>query len=137
MEDVSHPANVVRSFDITFHQSADIFPTKLRHEVAVLKNYVLSSAILWWRISFMISATLITWRVEDEGKISIVGVSLYFLDNRHAGIGLLVQNDCLKSKVFDEATDLDPREIISSVNDENLPFISGDNWRRSSKWSWP
>ena len=135
MKDVGHSANVIWRLDIAFHQSADIFSTKLGHEVAMLKYNILSSAILWRSVSFMASTALIAWRIEDKCKIGIVSISLYFFDDRHACVGLFVQYDRFKTEVFDKPTDLNSREIISSVNDEYFPLVPGNNWRRSKKWS--
>ena len=79
----------------------------------------------------MVPTALITGRIEDKRKIGVVCVSLNFLDNCHSSVGLLVQNDCFDSNTFDKSTDFNSCEIVSSVNDENLPLVSCDNWRRS------
>lgn len=44
----------------------------------MLKDNILSSAVLWASVSFMVSTALIAWRIEDKCKIGIVGISLYF-----------------------------------------------------------
>lgn len=135
MKDVGHSTNVIRRLNIAFHQSADIFSAKLGHEVTMLKDNILSSTVLWTSVSFMVSTALIAWRIEDKCKIGIVGISLYFFDDCHASVGLLVQYDRFKTEAFDKPTDLNSREIISSVNDENFTLVPGNNWRRSNKWS--
>ena len=135
MNDVGHPANVIRRLNVAFHQSADIFSTKLGHEIAMLKDNILSRAVLWTSVSFVISTALIAGRIEDNCKIGIVGISLYFFDDRHACVSLLVQYDRFKTEAFDKPTNLNSREIISSVNDEYFPLVSGNNRRRIDKWS--
>ncbi len=136
MQNISHSANVVRRFNLAFHQSANIFSAELCHKVSVLKYNVLTSPILWSGISLVVPTALIAWRIEDKRKIGVVCVSLNFLDNGHASVGLLVQNDCFESKTFDKSTDFNSCEIVSSVNDENLPLVSCNNWRRSNERRW-
>jgi len=94
---VGQSANVIRHLNIAFYQSADIFSTKLSHKIAVLKYDILSSAVLWLNVSFMVSTALITWSIEDKRKIGIVGVSFYLFNDCHACVGLLMQYDRFKT----------------------------------------
>lgn len=61
--DIDNSTYIVGCFDITSDQRANVLATKLGHQVAVLKNDILSRALLGMNLGFMSAAPYVTGRV--------------------------------------------------------------------------
>ena len=51
---------------------------------------------------------------------------LDLLDDGHSGARLLVEDDGFDSLALDEATDFLLDFVVTAMDDENLPLVSGD-----------
>ena len=90
----------------------------------MLKYNVLSRSIFRTNIRFMDAAPVITSGVKHKRKIRIIGIVFNFFNNRHAGAGLFMQDNCFKTQLFNKPADLLLRFIISPMNNKNLSLIS-------------
>lgn len=97
-----------------------ILPAQTSDEVTQFYNDILSCPGAWCGA---FRATFVIWREQNYGKVRI-SVSLDFLDNRSALVGLLVQNDWLGAKPLHKAGHRFARTFIVTMHHKGLGEVA-------------
>jgi len=71
----------------------------------MLKHNILSRAISCGNLGLQGTSPAVTWCVDYERKISIIGIVFNFLNDGHAGARLLMQDYWLDAKMFQVSCD--------------------------------